>query len=89
MTRHFITVEWCKNGHRGIFCDGEGGVFSQDKPFTEEKMFEILGVFSLILEPRSKAFTEEEAAQHTRWVPLAEYTHQYGIALIPKEPPDA
>lgn len=85
MEKHFITVEWCKNGYRGIFCDGEGGAFSQDEPFTKGKMLEILGAFALILDPQSKALTEEETSQYTRWIPLAEYTHQYGIALIPKE----
>ena len=88
MAKYFITVEWCNNGHRGIFCDGEGNAFSQDEPFTTEKIQEILGPFALILAPNGEQlFSPEEILEYTRWVPLGEYMRKYGIALKNKEAP--
>lgn len=79
-TRHFMTVEWCKNGKRGIFCDSQGEPFVRDEPLTTEQMCEFLGPFWLILSPESTEFTIAEATAHSWWVPLAEYSDQYGIA---------
>jgi len=44
-------------------------------------MFEILGAFDLVLAPKSELLTIEQVKKFTRWVPLAEYSYQYGIAL--------
>ena len=81
MKRHFITVEWCKNGKRGIFCDKDGGAYSQEDAWSKSEMWEILGAFAMILSPQSRAFSEEEIKQYHNWIPLAEYQHAFGIAL--------
>jgi hypothetical protein len=81
-TIYFITVEWCSDGHRGIFCSRGGACFRQDgEPHTQEEMDRCLGPFTLILNPKSEPFTEEEVAEFTLFRPLAEYKNQYGIAL--------
>ena len=80
--RYFITVEWCSNGQRGIFCSSRGVPSRKDgEPHTQEEMDTVLGPFTLILNPKSELFTEEEIAKFTYFRPLAEYTNQYGIAL--------
>ena len=78
----FLTVEWCSDDHRGIFCSREGVPARKDgKPHTQEEMDTILGPFTLILNPKSEPFTEEEIAEFTLFRPLAEYKNEYGIAL--------
>jgi len=79
--RHFLTVDWCNKGKRGIFCSKDGKAFSQDHSFTEDEAWEILGPFDLILSPESLELTEEQLKEYNKWCPLAEYTHQYGIAI--------
>lgn len=79
---YFLTVEWCSNEQRGIFCNVEGQCFRKDgEPHTEGEMDRILGPFWMVLAPRSEPLTEEEVAQYTHFRPLAEYKNQYGIAL--------
>ena len=85
MKRWFLTVDWCGKGHRGVFCDRNGNAFGKDSQHTEDEMGEILGPFDLVLAPQSLELTDEEAAQYTCWRPLAEYTHQYGVAHKPIE----
>ena len=80
-SRHFLTVEWCKNGKRGIFSDRDGNAFSDESELSRERMEDILDVFFLILNPKSMEFTEEEITQYTQFYPLAEYSNQYGIVL--------
>lgn len=80
-TRHFLTVDWCNKGKRGIFCSKEGAPFSQDHPFTEDEIQEVLNVFYLILSPQSLELTEEELKEYNKWYPLAEYSNEYGIAI--------
>lgn len=84
MERYFITVEWCNNGIRGIFCDGTGGTFSKETEHTEEEIQNYVGPFSLILSPKSEPFTEEELKKYNKWRPLAEYKQYFGIAFIQK-----
>jgi len=80
--RYFLTVEWCQDGQRGVFCDVQGRSFPKDgEPHTDPEIREILGPFALILDPASQPFTEEEVAEYTVFRPLAEYSDQYGIAL--------
>jgi len=79
--RYFLTVDWCSKGNRGVFCDGEGNCFSKPEAHTKDEIWEILGPFDLVLSPQSELLTEEELRQYHRWVPLAEYSNQYGIAL--------
>jgi hypothetical protein len=81
MTRYFITVEWCNNGTRGLFCSKDGKAFFLDRPFTLAEKQEILGVFLLILSPESEPFTEKEIAEFDHFIPLAEYKNEYGIGL--------
>lgn len=79
---YFMTVEWCSDGYRGIFCHRDGIPSRKDgEPHTQEEMDTILGPFTIILDPRSEPFTEEEIAEYTYFRPLAEYSNQYGIAL--------
>ena len=81
---YFITVEHCSNGKRGIICDGNGVGFRKtmkDGPHTGFEMCKILGLFWIILEPKSELFSESEAKEYCWWVPLAEYSHVLGIAL--------
>jgi len=81
-TIYLVTVEWCSDEHRGIFCNVEGQCFRKDgEPHTQEEMDSCLGPFTLILNPKSEPFTEEEVAQYTHFRPLAEYSNEYGIAL--------
>ena len=80
-SRYFLTVDWCKKGNRGIFCDGQGKPFSLYRQHTQEEMDSILGPFWMVLDPQSVRFTEEEAAAHNRWYPLAEYSNAFGYAV--------
>ena len=81
-TIYLVTVEWCSDEHRGIFCSRDGACFRKDgEPHTQEEMDDGLGPFTLILNPKSEPFTEEEVAEFTLFRPLAEYKNQYGIAL--------
>lgn len=79
--KYFITVDWCDKGKRGIFCNREGTGFSKETQHTEKEMIEILGPFFLVLNPKSELLTEYELKKFTKWIPLAEYKKQYGIAL--------
>ena len=77
---YFLTVEWCGNGQRGVFCDTKGKCFRKDgEPHTREEMHGFLGVFWMILSPKSESFTVEELAQFTSFTPLAEYSNEFGI----------
>lgn len=77
--RYFLTVDWCAEGRRGLFCDRDGKPFSTDRPHRQQEMWDILGTFARILDPKSMPLTEEEVAKYTVWCPLAEYKNQYGI----------
>ncbi len=83
---YFLTVSWCNDGRRGIFCSDEGNGFSKEgEPHTEHEMWEILGPFALILNPQSLPFTEAEIGEYIIFRPLPEYTKKYGIALKERE----
>ena len=85
ISRFFLTVDWCSQGKRGIFCSREGNAFPKDgQPHTEDEMWEILGAFDLVLNPQSLLYTEEEVKEFTRWYPLGEYKEQYGYAVKPE-----
>lgn len=86
--RWFIFVEYCKNGHRGIFCSRHGEVCVQDEEHTPDEMAEMVGMFWLILDPTSVALTEKELAEYTLFVPLAEYTNVWGIGFKKTEAQD-
>lgn len=84
--RYFLTVDWCKENKRGIFCDINGkGFWKDNEPHTEEEMRDILELFFIILDPKSEPYNEEALKQFNIFRPLAEYTNQYGIAQIRKE----
>jgi len=81
-SRYFLTVDWCNIGQRGIFCNKNGNAFAKDvEPHTEDEIWNILDAFSLILNPTSVPLTEEEVKGYNRFVSLAEYRHEYGIAV--------
>ncbi len=79
--RWFLTVEWCNNGKRGIFANKKGGAFSKETQHTYDEMWEILDAFLMILNPQSIELSEVELKEYKRFVPLAEYSNQYGIVL--------
>jgi hypothetical protein len=81
-TSYFITVEWCGNGFRGVFCNKAGiGIAKDGKPHTDEEMDQALGPFFIILHPQSEEMSEADLARYECFVPLAEYSHEWGIAL--------
>lgn len=81
MKKYFITVDWCNKGKRGIFCNRDGIGFLKKTQHTKDEINKILGMFSIILNPKSIVFTEKEIKQYKKWIPLSEYQHQYGIAI--------
>ena len=79
---YFLTVAWCTKGQRGIFCNTEGHCFRKDnEPHTMLEMIEILGPFWILLTPESAAFNAQQVSEYSQWMPLAEYSNQFGIAL--------
>lgn len=78
---YFITVDWCKGNKRGIFCNKKGIGYWKERKHTEEEIAEILGHFWIILSPQSEPFTQEQLKKTRRWIPLAEYQNEYGIAI--------
>jgi len=80
--RFFVTVDWCNKGNRGVFASKKGNAFGKDEgPHTAREMEEILDCFHVILNPKSEPFTEDEIATYRRFVPLAEYTNEYGVVF--------
>ena len=80
MKRWFLTVDWCSKGNRGVFCNANGNSFSQEAQHTEDEMWGILNAFSMILNPQSIELDETELKEYHLYYPLAEFSHQYGIA---------
>ncbi len=80
MKRWFLTVDWCNKGKRGIFCNANGNSFSKETQHTEDEMWGILDAFYMILNPQSIELDEAELKEYHLYTPLAEYSHQYGIA---------
>jgi hypothetical protein len=78
---YFLTVEWCRNGARGILCNNGGQCFRKDEPHTVLEMHEILGPFWIIFDPKSELFDKDQVSELNYWVPLEEYSDQFGIAL--------
>jgi len=79
--RYFLTVDRCNQGKRGIFCGKDGNAFAQDEPFDDDRIWEILDCFYLVLSPQSIRLSESELKKYKHWYPLAEFSHQYGYAL--------
>lgn len=78
--RFFLTVDWCSQGNRGIFCNKDGSSFSKDTEHTIDDFRDILDCFYMVLSPQSIEFDEEELKEYHRWRPLAEFSNEYGIA---------
>ncbi len=68
-------------------CNYRDKVLSWTAANTEEEMYDILGIFSIVLTPESLPLTEEELSKFTYFRPLAEYTNEYGIALEESDVP--
>ena len=82
MNKYFLTVDWCNKGNRGIFCKSDGNAFwKENEPHTEDEMFEVLGIFDLVLAPESVLISEDELKQYNKWLPLEEYSGVYGYAF--------
>ena len=86
-TRYFLTVSWCNSGWRGPFVNRQGTGYSSEEPHTRDEMDDILGPFSMILNPKSEPFTEKDLERYTIFHPLAEYQNAFGIAIIPEKLP--
>jgi len=84
---YFLTVEWCNNGHRGVFCSAGGQGFpKRGEPYTELEMQEILGPFWMLLSPESTEISVEELTLYREFHPLGEYSNEFGIARkVPEE----
>ncbi len=81
MKRWFLSVDWCSKGNRGVFCNAKGQSFSKETQHTQDEMWEILDAFFMILSPQSIELSENELKEYNRFVPLAEFSHHYGVAL--------
>ena len=77
----FLTVDWCSRGSRGVFCDTEGYAFSKNTQHTEDEMREILDVFFIVLSPKSIELSEDELMEYSQFIPLAEYSRRFGVAV--------
>lgn len=83
MNKYFITVDWCGKGRRSIFCSADGNAFWKEEhlgPHTEDEIFEVLGMFDLVLAPKSILLSEDELKEYNQYYPLAEYSNMYGYA---------
>jgi len=79
---YFLTVDWCNSNRRGIFCKRQGqGYWKKDEPHTADEMGNILGPFDMILNPKSELLTIDQVKEYTQWIPLAEYSYEFGIAV--------
>jgi len=80
---YFLTVEWCNDGRRGVFCSETGIAYRKDNnPHTDAEMMKILGPFWIILSPQSEEFSRAQLEDsYATFVPLAEYSNRYGIAV--------
>ena len=78
--RWFVTVDWCNNDQRGVFCNSKGKTVSSETEHSQDEMEEMLGPFWLILSPVSIQLTAEELSAYKFWRPLAEYSDEFGIA---------
>lgn len=85
--RHFITVDRCRSGQRGVFCQGDGVAPTRDEPWTWEEMDAFLGIFGIILDPKSLELTDVQLSEYGHFQPLAEYSHVWGIALKREDVP--
>ena len=81
----FLTVDWCKQGERGLFTDSNGKGFWESRPHTEEEMRNILFPFAMILAPQSLPFAKEDFVGVSDWHSLGEYCDNYGYAILPKD----
>lgn len=78
----FLTVDWCNQGKRGVFCKSNGvGFWRNHKPATDAEVIAILGPFALILSPEWRPFTMNEVQKYCHWRPLAEFNNVYGYAV--------
>jgi len=86
--RWFITVDWCNQGRRGVFCNSRGTGYSKETEHSNLEMQDILGPFWMILAPLSVQLTAEELAKYKFWLPLAEYSGEFGVARVDEEMSD-
>lgn len=84
LSAYLLTVDWCGEGNRGVFCDKKGRGFKKETKHTDMEMLEILGAFYAILSPKSELFTAEKVKEYNLWKPLGEYKDQFGIAVKTK-----
>ena len=79
--RWFLTVDWCSKGNRGVFCSADGKSFCKETKHTTDEMWAILDAFYMVLAPESIELSLDELKEYNLFTPLAEYSHQYGVAI--------
>jgi hypothetical protein len=84
--KYYITVSRC-NGPRGplVSIDYDNNTMTPYGTSLFEHSLDfmcgVLGLFSLVLDPKSEQLSDEEVETLTSCQPLAEYHGQFGIAL--------
>jgi hypothetical protein len=80
--RYYLTVAWCSQGKRGVFCDKQGHAFARVmEPLGTSDADEILGPFALVLAPQWLLLTKAQLDEYNAWYPLAEFSGKYGYAV--------
>lgn len=86
MDKQFVlTVDWCQQGRRGVFCNKDGVAHVEDHELSCDETFAILGPFYLILDPKWVEMSDEAAKEYSLFVPLAEYSYEWGVAIRPED----
>lgn len=80
-----LTIEYCGNGRRGILLSRSGGIDIKPEQHTEDEIADHLGMFWLILAPKSIQMKVSEIKKYNRFIPLAEYSHIWGIGLTAEQ----
>ena len=82
----FLTVDWCKQGKRGLFISSRGKGIWEEHEQKQEEIFDAMDMFYLILAPESLPFVESEIVGLTgEWFPLEEYRNHWGYMPLAPE----
>lgn len=84
----YITVERNNSGIRGIFTDFHGVGFwrtEEEGQHTDDQMGEAVGLFWIVLDPKSVLISADELRNYNRFIPLGEFKGVYGIAVTTEQ----
>ena len=79
-TRWFLTADFLSKGRRGVFCSGTGQCSASDTQHTEDEIQAAFGPFWVLMNAQSIELDETGLAEYTTWIPLEEYSNQWGLA---------